>query len=181
MKKALIFLVIFFILLAAIVFVLNFLGIIPVGELVNDLLARVPFITTFQELREENDLLQLKVEVLEYELQQVLTAKGNLQTQMDYRDMELSRKIREISFLEERINELDRALTFREERLDHLIAIYREMKPEDVASILINLEDIMIIQILGRLRARDAAAILTYFPSQRAAVISRNIFQEEGR
>lgn len=181
MKKALIFLLIFFILLAAVAFILNLLGIVPIAEIATDLLERIPFITTIQELREENELLQLKLEVLEYELEEVMEKYRDLERQKEYVDLEQDERVQEITRLEGMVRELERALTFREERLDSLIGIYREMDPEDVASILVNLDDPIIIQVLTSLRASDAADILTYIPSERAATISRDIFMEEGR
>lgn len=181
MKKVLIFGIIFLILLSGILALLNFFGIIPLQEWGAEILERLPFITTFQELREENQLLELKLEVMEYELEEILSRYRDLETKLSQKELEEDRKIEEISFLEARVRELEGALTFREQRLANLLAIYREMDPEDVATIILNLEDLFIIEVLTSLRASDAADILSYFPAERAAIISRDIFNQEGR
>lgn len=181
MKKVLLFLGIFVILLTAAVFALNLVGILDVKDLGLTLLARIPYITTLQELQEENDLLRLKLDIYTQDLEEVLVEKEDLQRERQQKEMELEGKEQEIFRLKNQVAELQQAIIFKEERLDNLVAIYREMDPEDVASILLNLDDMMIIQVLTRLRAANAAAILSHIPSARAATISKDIFDEEGR
>lgn len=181
MKKVIIFLIIFLILSAIVVFVLNFFGILDIRELGESILERLPFVTTISQLQKENELLQLKVEILEEDLEKVLSEKKDLQTRMDYLDLDRNKKVAEISLLVNQLQDMRVSLAFKEERLESLISIYREMDPKNVASILTNLDDTIIIQVLTRLRPRDAAAILTHIPAERAAIISKDIFEEEGR
>ncbi len=66
----------------------------------------------------------------------------------------------------------------RKERLDQMIALYDAMRPADAAAIMDGLDDGLVLEILPRLKQRQAARILnTLSDDQRKADLSRQLVE----
>jgi flagellar motility protein MotE (MotC chaperone) len=66
----------------------------------------------------------------------------------------------------------------RKERLDQMITLYNAMRPADAAAIMDGLDDGLVLEILPRLKQRQAARILnTLSDDQRKADLSRQLVE----
>lgn len=67
-----------------------------------------------------------------------------------------------------------------EENIAHLVTLYEQMRPEQLADVIENLDDTLVIQMLFQMDERRAAALLSALPPERAAKLSRTIAGERG-
>ena len=99
-------------------------------------------------------LLQQQKQELEQDLQDLMQDRARLQT--------------EKSILSGEVGELEAqtqaggqdAVQAREERLEQMVALYNAMRPADAAAIMDGLSDELILEVLPRLKERQAARIL---------------------
>jgi flagellar motility protein MotE (MotC chaperone) len=85
-------------------------------------------------------------------------------------------KKKELQTLDARVNQgLEKLQQAESTRLVSLARLYDGMRPEEVAKLFENLDDSMVVAILPRMKAANAAKLLALLPPKRAALISTQL------
>jgi len=88
-------------------------------------------------------------------------------------ELELDAKLKNLRELELKMQTLiDSASNIRDERMQHLIDVYSNMKPKQAAQVLGTLEESIAVRILAGMSGRKAGEILSSVQPNRAAKLS---------
>lgn len=114
---------------------------------------------------------------------EIVTLKGTISTrdeeltefveQMKRLKKELSLRDEKIKDLEERLIDMQQKTTGDNVNVREMAGIYGQMKAEKAAPILQKIDDQMLVQLLKALKKDVAADILSFFPPERAAELTK--------
>ncbi len=96
-----------------------------------------------------------------------------LEEELQKKQVELDKKISELETMRANIAEvLKEKVTEDQKRLDKLVQVYQNMKPVNAAAILATVDESLAIEILGKMKKREAAAILNFVEAKKARRLS---------
>ena len=96
-----------------------------------------------------------------------------LEEELQKKQVELDKKISELEKMRANIAEvLKEKVTEDQKRLDKLVQVYQNMKPVNAAAILATVDESLAIEILGKMKKREAAAILNFVEPKKARRLS---------
>jgi flagellar motility protein MotE (MotC chaperone) len=88
-------------------------------------------------------------------------------------EAELDEKLQNLKALEIRMQKLiDSAGTIQDEKMEHLVSVYSNMKPKQAAQVLETLDEPIAVRILAGMSGRKAGEILSSVRADRAAELS---------
>ena len=88
----------------------------------------------------------------------------------------IENKKKELETLDAKVNQgLQKLQQVESARMVSLARLYDGMRPEEVAKLFENLDDSMVVAILPRMKAANAAKLLALLPPKRAALISTQL------
>ena len=88
-------------------------------------------------------------------------------------ETELDEKLENLKALEVRMQKLiDSAGTIQDEKMEHLVSVYSNMKPKQAAQVLETLDEPIAVRILAGMSGRKAGEILSSVRADRAADLS---------
>ncbi len=88
----------------------------------------------------------------------------------------IENKKKELEALDAKVNQgLQKLQQVESARMVSLARLYDGMRPEEVAKLFENLDDSMVVAILPRMKAANAAKLLALLPPKRAALISTQL------
>lgn len=93
----------------------------------------------------------------------------DLQKQKD----EIEKQLKELMSIRRNISsKLDKKVTADKESVEKLVGVYSNMKPQNAATIISQLDEDLAIKILGKMKKQVAGAILNYVQPAKAQVLS---------
>lgn len=117
------------------------------------------YLGKLNERKKELDLREAELKKMEEDLQA--------------QKVELERKIAELDSLRDKISGiLQDRVQMDQEKLDKLVQVYSDMKPEQAAKVLDALDEGLAIEIIGRMKKKNAADILNLLKPEKAQMIS---------
>ena len=121
------------------------------------------------------EVVSLKTEITA--LQQMISAKDE---QLSEVDQQVERLGKELTLRDQKIQDLEAQLIDIQKKssgdninVREMASIYGQMKPERAAPILLEVEDQMLVQLLKVFKKDVAADILSFFPPERAAELTK--------
>lgn len=125
----------------------------------------------FEELERKKQELEFREQAFKEEEQRLENLK-----------IELDRKLKEITKVKNRIEEIIKQEEVKEEnKLLHLVKVYENMKPREAATTLGRLENEIVIEIMSRMSQRKAAKVFDKMDAKRAAEITKLIRQQKNK
>lgn len=107
--------------------------------------------------------------------------------ELDAREEELARLEKEVNqqreALEKRISELEKTrreiasilddrVQADEQKVETLVQVYSSMKPQQAATIIQDMDEALAVDVLGRMKKKNAAEIMNFFKPEKARVLS---------
>lgn len=98
---------------------------------------------------------------------------ARLESELQVQKSELDKKLEELKKTRREISSvLDEKVKADEKKVDALVQMYSNMKPQQAAKIFETMDDDLAIEILGRMKKKPAAEILNLVKAEKAQVLS---------
>ena len=98
---------------------------------------------------------------------------AQLEEDLQLQKEEIEKQLKEMQEMRRNISsKLDKKVVADQESIDKLVGVYSSMKPQKAAKILSQLDDALAIQVLGKMKKQNAAAILNYIEPKKAQYLS---------
>ncbi len=113
--------------------------------------------------------LKEKEEELDKKERRLAQLEEELQIQKD----EIEKQLKEMKEMRRNISsKLDQKVSADKESVEKLVGVYSNMKPQNAATIISQVEDDLAVKVLGQMNKRNAAAILNYIEPKKARMLS---------
>lgn len=123
----------------------------------------------------QEGLVSFKTEIAT--LQETILSKDEQLSEVDEQMGELKKELalrdQKIEDLEEQLEDIQKKASGDNLSVRELANIYGQMKPEKAAPILLEVEDPMLVQLLKVMKKDVAADIISFFPPNRAAELTK--------
>ncbi|MGL4722186.1 MAG: MotE family protein [Desulfovibrionaceae bacterium] len=148
---------------------ITFLEIAPVQATTLPTVAENKTETNSRQERESENAMQKKIMVREKELDKKEKELQNLEAN-------INKKLQELQNIQKQLdNTLKDIETAKNKNLLHLIDVYSNMKSQQAAVVLENLDEKIAIQILSGMKGRKAGEILSFVETNKAAKLSEQL------
>lgn len=98
---------------------------------------------------------------------------ARLEEDLHKQKMEIEKQLKEMSEMRRNISsKLDKKVAADQESVKKLVGVYANMKPQNAATIIGNLDEELAIKVLAKMKKQNAAAILNYLEPQKAQALS---------
>ena len=96
-----------------------------------------------------------------------------LEEKLEKQRLEIKNQLQEMEKMRLHISsKLDKKMTLDEKSIDKLVGVYSNMKPANAALVMSQLDEGLAIQLLGKMKKQNAAAILNYVKPEKAQYLS---------
>ncbi len=173
MKKALVIIIIFFVFCGLVLTLLDVFEIWSITGMVREAIETHPRIEHYLHAAEDRAESEEEITLLQSQLERAREEKeeiGRINRSME--DL-LDRYQERIDELETNLEESWEEIEDREERIRQIARIYSQMKPDEAATVLTELDDDLVIELVLRWEDRFAARVLAEMDSQRSARLTR--------
>ena len=131
-------------------------------------------------LKSDNDHLTMKnasvykaLKQKRRELEKKERRLAQLEEELQLQKVEIEKQLKEMQAMRSNISQrLDRKVAADQESINKLVGVYSNMKPQNAAIILSNVDEGLAIKVLGLMKKQNAAAILNYVSPVKAQVLS---------
>lgn len=157
---------------------LQMFGIIDVKGIAINQIKKIPAakeVIASQEIQEE---LETELEQKEKKINELTQENKKLENKLNSRESKLEDKQSTIEDLEQQLADLESQQQKRKNRIKKLVAMYQAMDAANVAQIITELKDDLVIRILQELEEEHAGDILSQLPPQEAARYSAILSSE---
>ena len=98
---------------------------------------------------------------------------AQLEEELQNQKVEIERQLKEMQEMRRNISsKLDKKVTADKESVDKLVGVYSNMKPQNAAVILSQINEELAVKVLGKMKKQNAAEILNYLEPQKAQDLS---------
>ena len=98
---------------------------------------------------------------------------ARLEEDLHKQKAEIEKQLKELNKMRRNISSvLDKKVETDESSLQKLVGVYSNMKPQNAATIITQLDEELAIQVLGQMRKQNAAAILNFIEPKKAKYLS---------
>lgn len=96
-----------------------------------------------------------------------------LEAELQKQKVELDKKIAELQDLRGQISDiLKNRVELDQQKVDKLVDLYSNMKPQQAAAVIATINEDLAVQILAKMKKKNAAAIMNLLPAEKAKVLS---------
>ncbi len=160
MKKVILTIVFLMIFAATALTILHFVGVFSIYEIVKESIMEMEIIKTYMLNEEDKAAWLTEVDELQNQLVLARQEKDDLTKQLLLLDQLLAAKDETIESLKAEIISVNEEKTERQNRLQQMANIYKEMSPTDAALVLSSLDEDLILQMFSFWEDRFAAKVL---------------------
>ncbi len=98
---------------------------------------------------------------------------AQLEEELQIQKVEIEKQLKEMQEMRRNISsKLDKKVVADQENIDKLVGVYSNMKPQNAALILTQIDDDLAVKVLGKMKKQSAAAILNYVEPKKAQYLS---------
>lgn len=115
------------------------------------------------------EALKNKTTELEKKERQLALLEEDLQRQK----LEIEKQLKEMNEMRRNISsKLETKMTADQESVEKLVGVYADMKPQNAANILAQMDEDLAVKVLEKMKKQNAAAILNYIEPKKAQTLS---------
>lgn len=173
MKKALVIIIIFIVFCGLTLTLLDVFGILSITGVVRESIETHPRIEPYLHTAEDRREFEEKITVLQGQLERVKGEKEEVERINRSLEDLVERYQERIDELEASLEESREEIEDRKERIRQIASIYSQMKPDQAATVLAELADDLVIELVLRWEDRFAARVLAEMDSERSARLTR--------
>lgn len=98
---------------------------------------------------------------------------ARLEEDLQKQKIEIEKQLKELTEIRRNISsKLDKRVTADQESVNKLVGVYSNMKPQNAAVIISQLDEELAVKVLGKMKKQNAAAILNYVEPKKAQTLS---------